>query len=51
MLDGIWFYGVTAALLGMIICAVVDALVDFLTRRDDVRRMAWWRIVTGLDQK
>lgn len=49
MLDGIWFYGVTAALFGMCICSIVGAVADFLTRRNDVRRMDWWRVVTGVD--
>lgn len=51
MLDAIFFYAVVGALLGLMICAAGAAIFDFLTRRNDVRRMAWWRHVTGIDNR
>lgn len=46
-----WFLLCMAGLAAMAAAIVIGAVVDFLDWRAGVNREAWWRHVTGLDQK
>ena len=47
----IWFLFCMAGLASMFAAILMGVIADFFSWRAAVNRQAWWRHVTGLDQK